>query len=196
MHLGYEAVQIRKSERLTALREELQYTCIDKERILLEIGCGHGHYLAAYAEAHPEQFCVGIDLVSQRIEKAQRKVSVKNLDNLAFFKAECMECLECLPEETKIEAAFMLFPDPWPKSRHHKKRMIQPSFLTALGNRCEPGTPFYFRTDHSGYLQWTREHFAEHPDWEESAEVDWPFENPSFFQDFMEDYGSLVALRQ
>lgn len=185
----------RKRARMELLCDDLATHFSGHRSCVLEIGCGHGHYLAAYAQAHPDQRCLGIDLVSKRIEKSLRKADVRALKNLHFMKAEIDEFLECLPEGISFDAVFMLFPDPWPKKRHHKNRMIQTAFLDALAARCPEATPFYFRTDHKGYYDWTREHIAAHPAWGFDNDAPWPFENSSFFQDLMDSYQSLVARR-
>lgn len=181
-------------ERQAALRE----TCVAlfpvPAAITLELGCGHGHYLTAYAQAFPEESCLGVDLVTKRIAKATAKAEKRGLERLRFIKAEARELLEALPEHVSVAKIFMLFPDPWPKKRHHKNRMVQPNFLADLAQRSTPEARFFYRTDHAGYFEWTREILTEHLDWEITEEP-WPFEERSFFQDLMDDWQSLVARR-
>lgn len=187
-------VRQQQLERRSALRQQLS----DRLRagpIVAEFGCGHGHFLAAYAEANPSQSCVGIDLVTHRIERANRKVEVKSLENLGFFKADANDFLECLPDGVGIERAFMLFPDPWPKKRHHKNRMLQLPFLERLAAVSLPDAEFLFRTDHDELFAWALDCIAASPHWILADDRPWPFENSSFFQELMDGWQSLIATR-
>ena len=94
-----------------------------------EIGCGHGHWLTSYAKKPSHNF-VGIDLISKRIEKANAKVEKRNLYNVCFCKAEANEFLEFCDYE--LSNTFIMYPDPWPKKRHFKRRLVQLSFLELL----------------------------------------------------------------
>jgi tRNA (guanine-N7-)-methyltransferase len=132
-----------REARLGALRAELAELFRGREReceqggVVLEIGCGHGHFLTAYAAAHPEKFCVGFDIEIDRIERAGRKRRRAELEkNLAFVRAEATEFFAALPAHARFSEVFVLFPDPWPKRRHHKNRMIRPESLSALAARA------------------------------------------------------------
>ncbi len=182
-------------ERQAALRETCAKLFPEPIAITLELGCGHGHYLTGYAQAYPQETCLGVDLVTKRIAKASAKAEKRGLAHLRFLKAEARELLEALPEPVRLEKIFMLFPDPWPKKRHHKNRMVQPGFLADLAQHATPEARFFFRTDHEEYFEWTREILTEHPDWEITDEP-WPFEERSFFQDLMDDWQSLVSKRR
>lgn len=162
--------------------------------LTLEIGCGHGHFLAAYAAAFPQEFCLGLDLISKRIERANRKRELAGLGNLAFFKAEATELLLALPEKCRLGKIFFLFPDPWPKKRHHKNRLIQTAMLDRLAARAVAGTRLHFRTDHAEYFEWSRELVEAHPQWKLLPDAPWPFERETYFQSILPDaYRSLIA---
>ena len=77
---------------------------------------------------------MGIDLITERIEKAVAKVIKRNLKNL-FFKAEPKEFLE--PCDRKITDSFVMYPDPWPEQRHHKRRLLQSPFFEILAYKTE-----------------------------------------------------------
>ena len=81
----------------------------------LEIGCGHGHWLTSLASSHRNELFIGIDLLSKRVRKADRKKELAHLDNVFFLKAEASEFLEALPEKIHIKNTFVMYPDPWPK---------------------------------------------------------------------------------
>ena len=177
------------------LRERQAQILPPKTPFVWEIGCGHGHFLAAYAKAHPAELCVGVDIVSERIERAVKKRDRAKLATLHFVHAEARLFLETLPADTAFSRLFVLFPDPWPKSRHHKHRIMQPDFLSALATRVGEGSRLYFRTDFTPYYDDTRAVFADHADWEivpEGLEA-WPFEQETVFQARAPSYHSLIA---
>ena len=164
-------------------------------RFVWEIGCGHGHYLTAYAKEFSTNLCVGIDTSSDRIERARRKSARAELKNVHFVHAEAELFLSQLPSHASITNVFILFPDPWPKKRHHKNRIARPDFLTALAARAGKGAGLYFRTDFTPYLDEVRQTLRAHPEWE-LADTPWPFEHETVFQSRAETYGSLVARRR
>ena len=188
------ALALRR-ERWRELRERAEHALAGVDRVVFEPGCGHGHWLADYSAAHPERVCVGIDLVSKRIRKACAKAEKRGLRNLLFFKAELTDFLEVLPAPVRFDMTVFLFPDPWPKARHHRRRMMQPHTLDAIGARTGPGGLLCFRSDNADYCEWTRTLLAAHPLWIPEPEIPWPHECDTYFQDFMEDYTSLVARR-
>jgi tRNA (guanine-N7-)-methyltransferase len=164
--------------------------------LVLELGCGHGHFLAAYAAAHPATPCLGVDLISLRITRAARKQSRLKLANLAFLKADCAEALAALPAHVVLADIFVLFPDPWPKHRHHERRLLHPPLLDALAARAQPGTRLALRTDHAGFFTWAHANLATHALWRVTPDAPWPFEHPTVFQERQGAYQSLVAVRE
>ena len=164
------------------------------KQFVWEIGCGHGHFLTAYAQLHPEHTCIGVDIESSRIERACRKRDRSALSNLHFVHGDARLFLEVLPEAAKFAAIFILFPDPWPKLRHHKHRIMQPDFLTAVARRAGDDTRVYFRTDYEPYFSDTQSILHKHPDWEIVNEP-WLFEHETVFQNRAKHYHSLVARR-
>ena len=160
-----------------------------------EIGCGHGHFLTAYAQKFPEQVCVGIDITTERNERATRKSNRAQLSNLRFLQAEARFFLEHLPSAATIRDVFILFPDPWPKKRHHKHRIVQPDFLAAMAQRAGQGARIYFRTDYDPYREEVWRLFQMHADWE-LVDEPWPFEHETVFQSRATTFGSLIAKRR
>lgn len=181
--------------RKAALKAECAKAFKNVNRILFEAGCGHGHWLTSYAEQNPEQVCVGIDLIAGRIRKAILKRDKRGLSNLHFFKAELTEFMEVLPENIRFDRTVLLFPDPWPKAKHHRRRMVQYAFLDALADRTEPEGCFCFRSDDVPYYEWTVEHLKNHPKWQISSSATWPHETETYFQTMMDSYQSLIAKR-
>jgi tRNA (guanine-N7-)-methyltransferase len=160
--------------------------------ITWELGCGHGHFLTAFAQAHPEKLCVGIDIMSDRIERAQRKRDRAKLDNLIFLRAEARLFLEVLPAHVSFSQLFILFPDPWPKLRHNKHRIFQPDFLTLAASRASRAAQLCFRTDSVAYFSHAASVLRAHPCWRASDEA-WPFEFSTVFQNRASSYHSLTA---
>lgn len=199
MRMEISDAYARELEKQKARKAELKAECeadlAGVDSILFEAGCGHGHWLASYAEAHPEQRCVGIDLISWRIRKGRDKQAKRGLSNLHFYKAELGEFLEVLPDTIRFDLTILLFPDPWPKAKHHRRRMVQPAFLSEVARRTERGGCFCFRSDDLPYYEWTVEHLKEHPDWEIDPEAEWPHEEGTYFQGLMDAYHSVVARR-
>jgi len=165
----------------------------DYKGLDLEIGCGHGHWMIGYGEANPDRFCIGIDLMSRRVRMGNNKREKRNLTNLGFLKAEAREFLESLPLEVTLDRVYLHFPDPWPKARHHKKRLVREEFLTQLKPYMASGGRLYFRTDHEEYFEWAREAVAGHPDWRMIQEEAWPFATSSYFQDLVDSWQSFIA---
>jgi tRNA (guanine-N7-)-methyltransferase len=160
------------------------------------VGSGHGHFLAAYAREHPADRCIGIDIASERIARAERKRERGRLGNLHFVRAEAEDFLAACPERAVVARIFILFPDPWPKRRHHKNRVVNAPFLTAAAARCAKGAGLFFRTDHEPYFREVEAALRGHADWEVSAAPAWPFEEPTVFEKRARVHFSLEARRR
>jgi tRNA (guanine-N7-)-methyltransferase len=185
----------KQSARKEKLAQALDLDLAGCDRILLEPGCGHGHWLADFAAANPSTVCVGVDLISWRVRKGIDKKAKRGLKNLHFYKAELAEFLEVLPKDLRFVRTVFLFPDPWPKARHHRRRMVQTSLLDEVARRTDRGGEFCFRTDDRPYFDWTVEHLESHPEWSIEASAAWPYESETYFQNLMETYFSVVAKR-
>lgn len=183
-------------ERQEALRLSLAAAIPSSARFVWEVGCGHGHFLTAFAKAHPEQVCVGIDITSDRITRAERKRARARLGNLQFLRADAGDFLAVMPKGARFTAIYILFPDPWPKRRHHKNRVVTPEFLTEAAARALKGAGLYFRTDHEPYFRVVAAALRDHPDWKEAEASPWPFEEATVFQKRAERHFSLVATRR
>ncbi len=192
-----EQAQAIHQSRLDGLRPELAAGLQGRNQLTLEIGCGHGHFLTAYAQAHPDELCLGIDVLAERLERAGRKSRRLGLNNLFWAHAEADLLLEALPSEVRFTRnLFVLFPDPWPKRRHWKNRLIQPGFLSRLAARTEPGTRLCFRTDYAPYFSQAVDLLGSHLAWRIVPRDPWPFEEPTVFQSRATVYQSLIAHRR
>jgi tRNA (guanine-N7-)-methyltransferase len=188
--------ELLRHQRVAALQPLIAEALPGNPEITFEIGCGHGHYLNAYAAAHPHRTCVGIDLLVDRVKRSERKRDRAKLTNLYFFRADVADFLSALPPQISFSEVFILFPDPWPKRRHHKNRLIQPEMLDLLASRSASGARLYFRTDHQEYFRASHAVIAEHPRWRIEGESSWPFELETVFQQRAESYASVIASRR
>jgi tRNA (guanine-N7-)-methyltransferase len=161
-----------------------------------EVGSGHGHFLTAYSAAHPDQTCVGIDIMSERVGRANRKRERARLSNLHFIRADAADFLSVMPEGAHFHSIFVLFPDPWPKRRHHKNRVMTPEFLKAVASKSAKGVCLYFRTDHEPYFIDVASSVRANGDWDEHGLDSWIFEEPTVFQKRAMGHFTLVARRR
>jgi tRNA (guanine-N7-)-methyltransferase len=185
----------RVAERRRALAAALDQILPGGDSVVFEVGSGHGHFLAAYAQAHAAQTCIGIDIASDRVERATRKRDRAGLKNLHFLRAEARLFLDVLPAAVRLADVYILFPDPWPKLRHHKHRILQAPFLTQLADRMGEGARLFFRTDYHPYFADAQGAVREHARWR-LVEENWPFEHETVFQSRAAQYHSFVARRR
>lgn len=184
------AILQRRKEVKDLLEKELESI----ETITLEVGCGHGHFLTAYGENSPEKLCIGIDVNKGRIHKARKKATRANLINVWFLVCESMEFLELLPSHVSVETTWILYPDPWPKKRHFKNRIVQSRFLEKLAEKTAPGGQLFLRSDFEPYIDWSRELIAHSDDWRRLCHFDWPEIATTVFQELTAPrHHSLVA---
>jgi len=179
-------------QRRRDLCEQLSSILRPSTSFVWEIGCGHGHFLTAYAHAHPNSLCVGIDIMGDRIDRALRKRHRARLSNLHFLHADARLFLEAIPAGVSLGGIFILFPDPWPKLRHHKHRILKADFLAQTARHATPETRLYFRTDFTPYFHDAQSIVTSHDAWETAADS-WPFEFSTVFQERAAHHDSLVA---
>ena len=135
------------------------------KEIWLEIGFGGGEHLAHQAKNNPGIFHVGFEPFINGTAKLLREVEDNKLTNVAVHNGDAREVIEKLPANS-VAKIFILFPDPWPKSRHHKRRIIQNNLLDMLALALKPGGIVRIATDHAGYGEWILEKFASHSQFE------------------------------
>lgn len=187
-----KSAELRKS----FIVEQLQALDFFSENCTLEIGCGHGDFLIDYASNFTDRFCLGIDLVSKRLEKCKKKKNRFNLQNLSFLKAEAYEFLEALLAEIKFDQVFVIYPDPWPKKRHWRRRLIQQNFLNILAQRTLPNSKLFFKTDSKEYIDWTKNEILKNERWELEEGSIWPLETKTFFSQITgENEYKVIAVR-
>jgi tRNA (guanine-N7-)-methyltransferase len=119
----------------------------------LEIGFGGGEHMAAQAARHPDVLLIGAEPFQNGVASALRHLDEQGLSNVRIQDGDARELLARLPDES-IARAFILFPDPWPKTRHHKRRLIQPDTVAELARVLAPGGRLRFASDWADYVDW------------------------------------------
>lgn len=125
--------------------------------LCVEIGTGYGHFMHDYCEKNPEVNFIGMDFRFKRSYNLARKLAEHPTKNFKYLRARG-ERIEFMFKEGEVDRLFYFFPDPWPKKRHHKKRLFQQPFLQAAYKVLRPGGTLFVKTDHSGYAEWMIEH--------------------------------------
>ncbi|MCR9277974.1 MAG: tRNA (guanosine(46)-N7)-methyltransferase TrmB [Pseudomonadaceae bacterium] len=118
----------------------------------IEIGFGMGHALTAWAAAEPDWNLVGIDVYQPGIGAALLGIVEGKHDNVVLMEADARAVVASLPSAS-IDALHVFFPDPWPKARHHKRRIIEPEFTAVMADRLRPGGKLRVATDIEAYAQ-------------------------------------------
>lgn len=119
----------------------------------LEIGFGNGEHLAALATAHPERDYLGIEVHRPGVGHLLMLAASKNLTNIRTSEHDAVEVLREQIAPDALDEVLVLFPDPWHKKRHHKRRLIQPPFLELVASRLAEGGVFRLATDWEPYAQ-------------------------------------------
>ncbi|MCA3560808.1 MAG: tRNA (guanosine(46)-N7)-methyltransferase TrmB [Aestuariivirga sp.] len=146
------------------------------ERRWLEIGFGGGEHLAHQAELHPDISFIGAEPFVNGVAKMLALVEEKNLANVRIHGADARPLLEALPAAS-FERIFLLYPDPWPKARHNKRRFVSPENLAQFHRVLRPGGLFLFASDIDDYVSWTRGAVAAHGGFVEEGNPSAPYEN-------------------
>jgi len=127
--------------------------------VYLEYCSGNGAWIGSKAQAIPDVNWVGIDIKFARVRKIWSKVKNHKLDNLIAICGEGFTVTTHYFPNESVDRIFINFPDPWPKTRHHKHRIIQPAFVEELWRILKRGGTVTFVTDDIDYSIWTIEHF-------------------------------------
>lgn len=120
----------------------------------VDLGCGDGRFLMEMAEHHPERDFLGVERLLGRVRKVCRKVTRRKLENARVLRLESRYVIEWLLPEASVSRLHVMCPDPWPKLRHHRRRLLQVEFLEAVRRVLVPGGEFLFMTDHEEYFEW------------------------------------------
>ena len=133
-----------------ALKHPLGLFDAEVSQLWLEIGFGGGEHVSAQAKANPDAGIMASEVFIEGIAKCLSDIDEMALKNVRLWDEDARELVDLLPDAC-LDRVFILFPDPWPKKRHQKRRIIQPDFLTALRRVMKPGARLRFATDVRSY---------------------------------------------
>jgi tRNA (guanine-N7-)-methyltransferase len=125
----------------------------------LEIGFGGGEHMAAQAARHPDVLLIGAEPFQNGVASALRHIDEQGLANVRLHVGDARALLERLPDAS-LDRVFILFPDPWPKTRHHKRRLIQTETVAELARVLRAGGRLRFASDWADYVDWALERFT------------------------------------
>lgn len=169
----------------------------DGRPLEIDLGCGDGRFLLEMAARHPERDFLGVERLLGRVRKVCKKIGKLGLENVRVLRLESRYTAEWLLPPESVARLHLLCPDPWPKLKHHRRRLVQQEFLQAVWDLLEPGGEFLFKTDHPEYFRWVGDQVARFGKFER---LDWPddafFYPKTDFQLLWESQGkSLQGLR-
>ena len=140
----------------------------------LEIGFGAGEHLAWQARNHPHIAMIGCEPYVNGMASLLSQVAAQGLANVRVFDDDARLLMNAIPDAS-VDRLFILFPDPWPKTRHHKRRMVGAETLDVMARILGDGAELRLATDHRSYCRWIIEHLAGHPafEWLARGPADW-----------------------
>ena len=143
----------------------------DAAEVWLEIGFGGGEHMAAQAARRRDVLVLGAEPFQNGVASALRHIEEADLKNVRLHDGDVRDMLARMPDAC-LDRVFILFPDPWPKARHNKRRLVNEDLLAELARLMKPGAPLRFATDWADYADWTLERVLKSPDFS------WPAQGP------------------
>jgi len=140
----------------------------------LEVGFGGGEHLIGQAERRPQWGFIGVEPFLEGVAKALAQADEAGVENVRIHRGDGRDVIERLGEAS-VDDIYVLFPDPWPKSRHHKRRLIQPRFVSEMARALKPGGRLRIATDVKSYVDWTLFHVRQNAafTWTARRSADW-----------------------
>ncbi len=120
---------------------------------ILEIGFGMGETTATIAQQHPEKDFLGVEVHTPGVGSLLKRVAELHLGNVRVVQHDAVEVLQHMIPHAALDGVHVFFPDPWPKKRHHKRRLMQPAFVALLASRMKPGACVHTCTDWEEYAR-------------------------------------------
>ncbi|MDF3047754.1 MAG: hypothetical protein K0R73_872 [Candidatus Midichloriaceae bacterium] len=151
----FPTVKIDADTNFSKLRE-------DYENIILEIGFGNGDFTAQVARANPANLYIGAEPFLNGVASLLKKMQDANIKNIKIFPDDVRILLAAMPGKY-LDKIFIICPDPWPKKRHYKRRLVQAPLLNELSAYLKVAGEIEIITDHAGYAEWIVEEIAKCP---------------------------------
>ncbi len=169
--------------------------CRGDRPLEIDLGCGDGKFLMEMAAQFPDRDFLGVERLLGRVRKVCKKITRRRLDNARVLRLDSRYVVEWLLPAGSVSRLHLLCPDPWPKLRHHRRRLLQVEFFEAIRRTLLPGGEFLFMTDHQEYFHWAAGKLAEfgkfeHLSWTEDLffypktdfQIQWENEGKSMFR--------------
>ena len=163
------------------------------EKVVLEIGFGGGEHLVHQAVQNPQNGYIGVEPFVNSMAKALASIEKSEAGNIRLYDEDATELLDWLPD-TSVDRIDLLYPDPWHKRRHWKRRFVNEKNLTRFARVVKPGGVFRFASDIESYINWTLDHCHQHPSWSWQAtnSSDWKYP----YQDWIRTRYEAKAVRE
>ena len=131
----------------------------DKQKVILEIGSGMGEATAAIAQSSPDTGYVAVEMHSPGLAALLILINQMELENIKLIREDATYLLANFIADNSIDGIHLLFPDPWPKNRQHKKRMVQSEFVELVARKLKPNGFIHIATDWQPYANWIKPRF-------------------------------------
>lgn len=164
------------NQDLSAAREALIEQAATFAHIECDFGAAKGKFLTESAVLNPSVFFAGIEGISSRVTRSNKKIQRLGIPNAALWRGWGKESLDALVPDSSLDTLHVSFPDPWPKRRHWFRRLVNPEFLAIAARKLKPAHDDYrggilrLMTDHLGYFEAMKKHLAAQGGW---VEVSW-----------------------
>jgi tRNA (guanine-N7-)-methyltransferase len=132
----------------------------DSKRIIMEIGFGMGEATAQIAAADPTTGYLAVEVHRPGIGKLLARIEEGGLKNVRAIEGDAFEVFEQMIVDSSLDGVHLFFPDPWPKARHYKRRIVNQEFIAAVAAKIKPGAYFHIATDWQPYAEWIAEEFT------------------------------------
>ena len=121
--------------------------------VVVEIGCGAGTSTLAMAQNEPDIDVIAVEVYRRGLAQLLCAMEQENVRNIRLIRGDAVDVLEHLLTPGSLTGVRVFFPDPWPKARHHKRRLLQPAMVALIADRLRPGGVLHAATDHPGYAE-------------------------------------------
>jgi tRNA (guanine-N7-)-methyltransferase len=171
------ALSPRKKQLLDELLPTLKASSNLAEQyntLKLEVGSGAGEFIAARAKLEPSVGFISCEPFINGVVSLLGKIAKENITNIHLYPDDARDFLISLPDAS-LDTVYILFPDPWPKPRHHKRRLVNQETLSSIARVLKPSGLLHMTTDHVDYGSWMLQHALHHLafDWQAKCKTDW-----------------------
>lgn len=119
----------------------------------LDLGCGSGDFVCGLARRYPDRLVIGVDVMLGRLRKARRKCDRAGLANVRFLRVGGWPLVGYVLPDHALHRVHVICPDPWPKPKHHRNRLLTAEYINRLTRKLVPGGILHLATDHTGYWE-------------------------------------------